>query len=108
MGKLGYDSELTNNMQGNILKYIRVANDYSQDKLAKKFGITKSHLSNIETGRRKANDEMLNKYCDEFDLTMNELKFFDETANKKKLHKQQILLVILKFFCDKKYPNENL
>ncbi len=51
---------------------------------------------------------MLNKYCDEFDLTMNELKFFDETASKKKLHKQQLLLVILKFFCDKKYPNENL
>lgn len=108
MGKLGYESELTKNIQGNILKYIRVANDYNQEELAKKFGITKSHLSNIETGKRKANDEMLNKYCDEFDLTMSELKFFDETVNKKKLHKQQLLLIILKFFCDKKYPNENL
>lgn len=91
-----------NNIQGTVLKYIRIANETKLRELARKFDISPTYLCQVESGERKASDALLEKYCKEFDLNMDVLIYFDTEA-KKGLHTQQILLMILKIICKKKY-----
>lgn len=95
-----------NNIQGTVLKYIRIANEIKLRELSKQFDISPTYLCQIESGERRATEDLLEKYCKFFNLSMDILNYFN-TETQKGLHKQQILLMILKFICARKYGEFN-
>lgn len=66
-------------MLNEALRLVRVFHDISQAKLAEKLGISKSYLSEIESGKKSPTLELLDKYKDVFDIPVSSLLLFSET-----------------------------
>lgn len=64
------------------LRLMRVFHDLSQKELAEKLGISKSYLSEIESGKKTPTLELLNRYSDLFDVPASSIMFFGESLNK--------------------------
>lgn len=96
----------TDNIQGTVLKYIRIANEVKLRELSRRFDISPSYLCQIESGEKRATEDLLKKYCSEFDLNIEILEYFN-SETKKGLHTQQILLMILKVICARRYGEFN-
>ena len=60
------------------LKLIRVFHEMKQVDLAQKLGISRSHLSEIESGKKKPSYELLERYADTFKIPISNLHFFSE------------------------------
>lgn len=65
------------------LKLIRQFNEIKQVELAEKLGISKSYLSEIESGRKTVSFELLERYAGIFDIDVTSLVFFSESIDKK-------------------------
>jgi transcriptional regulator with XRE-family HTH domain len=65
-------------MLNKALRLMRVFNDLSQKDLAEKLGISKSLISEIESGKKNSTIELLNKYSEFFDIPVSSIIFFSE------------------------------
>ncbi|MEH2233834.1 MAG: helix-turn-helix transcriptional regulator [Nostoc sp.] len=69
-------------MLSEALRLIRVFHDLTQKELAEKLGISKSYLSEIESGKKTPTLELLNRYSEFFDIPASSIMFFSESLNK--------------------------
>lgn len=60
------------------LRLTRVFYDMSQSELAERLGISKSHLSEIESGKKNPTLQLLQKYSEVFDIPVSSMMFFAE------------------------------
>lgn len=63
------------------LRLIRVFHDVKQNELANRLGISKSFLSEIESGKKIASVELIEKYSLEFQIPASSILFFSENLN---------------------------
>ena len=68
------------NTLGEALRLIRVFHDIKQTELARRLKISKSYLSQIESGAKEPTLSVLEKYAAEFDLPMSSIMFFAESV----------------------------
>ncbi|MBE9174312.1 helix-turn-helix transcriptional regulator [Synechocystis salina LEGE 06155] len=60
------------------LKLMRVFNQIKQKDLAQYLDISRSHLSEIESGKKRPSVDLLEKYSEVFDVPMSNIIFFSE------------------------------
>ena len=65
-------------MQHEALRLVRVFHDLNQTTLAERLQISKSYLSEIESGKKQVTLELLQKYADTFGMPLSSLLFFAE------------------------------
>lgn len=69
-------------MISDALRLLRVYNKTSQSQLAKALGISKSYLSEIESGRKKVTIDLLSRYSSYFHVPLSALFFFAEELDR--------------------------
>ena len=79
-------SKIPNGNQGKnllceALRLIRVFHDINQTKLAEQLGISKSYLSEIESGKKYPKIELVENYAIEFDIPVSSILFFSENLH---------------------------
>lgn len=67
-----------NPMLNEALKQIRLFHRLKQIELATELCISKSYLSEIESGRKSVSIELLEKYADHFSIPISSLMLFSE------------------------------
>ena len=72
-------------MKHELLKIIRTVNGFSQIRAAESLGISKSYLSEIESGKKKVSLDILEKYKEVFDISPSTVLFFDEQFKAKSI-----------------------
>ena len=65
-------------MLAEALRLIRVFHDIKQTELAERLRISKSHLSEIESGRKQPKIELIERYSAEFGIPSSSILFFAE------------------------------
>lgn len=65
-------------MLNEALRLIRVFHDIKQYELANRLGVSRSFLSEIETGTKTPSLELLDKYAEEFGIPRSSILFFAE------------------------------
>ena len=65
-------------MLSEALRLIRVFHDMKQNELAVKLGISKSHLSEIEAGKKQPTIDLINRYSSVFGIPSSSILFFAE------------------------------
>ena len=68
-------------MINRALRLLRTYYRFSQVNLAKELGISNSYLSEIESGSKKPNYELLEKYASVFKMPISSILLFSETVN---------------------------
>jgi|SRR5690554_2899786 len=69
-------------MINRALKTIRQFHGLTQAELASKLNMSKSYLSEIESGKKSVGYELLEKYAEIFDVPVSSLVFFSENLEK--------------------------
>lgn len=70
-------------MLGEALRLLRAFHDLNQTETARKLEISKSYLSEIESGEKQPTLGLLDKYSKEFDLPISAIMFFAEAVDSK-------------------------
>lgn len=65
-------------MINEALRLLRVFHDLKQFELADRIGVSKSHISEIESGAKTPSLELIQKYADEFRVPVSAIMFFAE------------------------------
>lgn len=65
-------------MLSEALRLIRVFHDVNQTELARRLGISKSYLSEIESGKKQPRMELIERYSSEFGIPSSSIMFFAE------------------------------
>lgn len=78
------------------LRLVRVFHDLNQTKLAETLGISKSYLSEIESGKKPISMELLKKYSENFKIPASSLMLFSEEMENEKFSEKA------RFFLAKK------
>ena len=65
-------------MLSEALRLIRVFHDMKQTELALHLGISKSYLSEIESGKKKPKVELIEQYSSMFGIPLSSILFFAE------------------------------
>lgn len=81
-------------MINKALRIIRQYHEYKQIDLAKEIGISKSYLSEIESGKKPVTLELLNKYSVLFDIPVSSLVFFSENIGRSNLSSTKFKKVV--------------
>lgn len=68
-------------MQHKALRLVRVFHDMNQSALAERLGISKSYLSELESGKKSPTLELLQKYAETFNMPLSSLLFFAENVD---------------------------
>lgn len=68
-------------MLSKALRLVRVYHDLSQTEAAAKLGLSKSFVSELESGRKKVTLETLERYSAAFRIPMSSLMLFAERAS---------------------------
>jgi len=68
-------------MLNDSLRLIRVFHQISQTHLANEINISKSYLSEIESGKKNVSLELLNKYSEYFKIPVSSLMLFSESLD---------------------------
>jgi transcriptional regulator with XRE-family HTH domain len=63
------------------LRLIRIFHDLTQKDLAEKLKISRSYLSEIESGKKNPTLEIIVSYSEQFDIPMSSIMFFSESMN---------------------------
>ena len=66
-------------MLSEALRLIRVFHDMKQVELADRLGISKSYLSEIESGKKQPKIELIERYSSEFGIPVSSILFFMES-----------------------------
>jgi transcriptional regulator with XRE-family HTH domain len=69
-------------MIGEALRLLRIYHRKSQSQLAAIFGISKSYLSEIESGKKNVTIDLLNQYSTHFHVPLSALFFFAEELDR--------------------------
>ena len=83
-------------MSGNILRLIRIANNMNIKQTSEKIGLSTSHISDLERGRKKVSLSVLEKYCFGFNIPPSKIILFDSLQEN--LSYQQLLKMILEYY----------
>ena len=67
-------------MQHEALRLVRVFHDLNQTMLAGRLGISKSYLSELESGKKSPTLELLQRYAETFNMPLSSLLFFAENV----------------------------
>ncbi len=70
-------------MINEALRLVRVFHNVKQKDLADALGLSPSHLSEIESGKKQVTMELLEKYADYFKIPASSLLYFAEHRNKR-------------------------
>lgn len=70
------------------LRLMRVSHDVKQMDLAAKLGLSKSYISEIESGKTTPSLDVIQKYSAAFDVPVSSILFFSETLGKGGLKEQ--------------------
>jgi transcriptional regulator with XRE-family HTH domain len=65
-------------MLHDALRLIRVFHNQKQGVLAKRLGISQSHLSEVESGAKQPTVELLEKYGEVFNMPVSSIMYFSE------------------------------
>lgn len=65
-------------MQHEALRLVRVFHDLNQSELALRLDVSKSYLSELESGKKTPTLELLEKYAETFGMPLSSLLFFSE------------------------------
>lgn len=68
-------------MLNEALRLVRVYHDLTQTQLCSEIGISNSHLSEIEKGKKQPSLELLARYSERFGIPTSSLLFFSETLD---------------------------
>ena len=68
-------------MFGEALRLVRAFHDVSQIELASELGISRSYLSEIESGRKVPILDLLQKYSSHFNIPLSSLMLFSEQTD---------------------------
>jgi transcriptional regulator with XRE-family HTH domain len=68
-------------MQHEALRLVRVFHDMNQTTLAERLQISKSYLSEIESGKKQVTLELLQRYAETFGMPLSSLLFFAEQVD---------------------------
>ena len=66
-------------MLSEALRLIRVFHDVKQTELARRLDISKSYLSEIESGKKQPKMELIERYSSEFGIPGSSIMFFAES-----------------------------
>ena len=69
-------------MLNEALRLIRVYHDLRQSDAAEKIGVSKSYLSEIESGNKRPSLDLVEKYAKAFDIPASSIMFFSENVDK--------------------------
>ena len=61
-------------MKMNGIRYLRIKHDFTQEELAKKIGITRQYISEVEIGKRSVSDKIALKLADVFGVSVSEVR----------------------------------
>ena len=67
---------------GKVLKHIRIFNQLKQYDVAEELKLSKSYISEIESGNKIPTLEVLHKYSDYFDIPLSTILLFVEKIDK--------------------------
>ncbi|MBR0877247.1 transcriptional regulator with XRE-family HTH domain [Bradyrhizobium japonicum] len=67
-------------MLGEALRLLRTFHDLNQTETARRLGISKSYLSEIESEEKQPTLALLEKYSVEFDIPISSIMFFAESV----------------------------
>jgi transcriptional regulator with XRE-family HTH domain len=65
-------------MMNDALRLVRVFHDLTQSETARRTGLSKSYVSELEAGNRKASIDVLEKYASAFKIPVSSLMLFSE------------------------------
>lgn len=92
-------------MINDALRIIRVFHDLSQKDLAQRLQISPSHLSEVESGKKRPTLDLLDRYASEFKIPVSSILFFSEEmgnssrANRVRVGISEKVLTLLKFIA---------
>lgn len=90
---------------GERIKVVRTENGLTQKDFANLFGLSHSHISNIENNREKPSDTLLLFMCSKFGINYDWLKFgkIDDTSNDENTRNKSLdkFYSIIRIFGDK-------
>ncbi|HBU98659.1 helix-turn-helix transcriptional regulator [Thalassospira lucentensis] len=97
-------------MLAEALRLIRVYHDIKQQELADRLGLSKSYVSELESGKKVPSMEVIQKYSDAFGIAPSSILFFSENLenpSKAKRTKSAIAGKVLQFlqFVEAKTAN---
>jgi transcriptional regulator with XRE-family HTH domain len=67
-------------MINDALRLMRVFHDIKQKELAEKLGISSSHLSEVESGKKAPTLQLLQSYAEHFGIPLSSILFFSENV----------------------------
>jgi len=70
-------------MFGKALRLLRRTHDLNQKDLATKLGVSRSYVSELESGNRTPSYDLLERYAGTFKIPVSSLVFFAEALNNK-------------------------
>lgn len=73
-------------MLGEALRCIRIFHDLNQSSAAKQLGISRSYLSEIESGSKEPTLQLVQRYADIFGLPASSIMFFAENLSNPRDH----------------------
>jgi transcriptional regulator with XRE-family HTH domain len=73
-------------MLGDALRCIRVFHDLNQSTAAKRLGISRSYLSEIESGDKEPTLQLIQRYAAIFQLPASSILFFSENLTQPQEH----------------------
>lgn len=68
-------------MLAEALRLIRVFHDMKQQELAEKLNVSKSYLSEIESGKKNPSMDIVERYSSVFSIPPSSIMFFAENVN---------------------------
>lgn len=92
-------------MMNKALRLLRVFNELSQAEMAKKLGVTKSWISEIENGHKAPTLALLQSYADVLDIPLSSIMFFsenldgDKTVERTRVFVSKKILAILDYIA---------
>lgn len=87
-------------MLGEALRLIRIFHDLKQQDLADRLGLSKSYVSELESGKKSPSIEIIEKYSEQFGIPPSSILFFSENLenpSKAKKTKAAIASKVLQF-----------
>src|SRR5688572_25356608 len=68
-------------MLNEALRFIRIYHSLKQNEAAKKLGISKSYLSELEAGEKKPTLQLIESYSKAFDIPTSSILYFSENLH---------------------------
>lgn len=95
-------------MIGNVLKYIRICNDFSTKEVSLMIGISTSYISDVEHNRKNLSLDMINRFSNCYNIETSKILYLDE-LEQKGIDRNVILKEILEYYIEKeKNANKGL